>query len=128
MCPKLGTLLLAIVMAACATSSGRSSAERAVVFSGNAFPKCEFKVVQEITVVVSVKGDRRAAEEMLHRELARSAERRGGDGVVGISIQAPERVPVVVSGGRRPTEADLPPVKWSARAQAIRFTDPACRT
>ncbi len=97
---KLGALVLAIVMAACATSSRGSSAERALVFSGTALPRCEFEVVQEITVMVSVQGDRRVAEEALHREMARSAERRDASGDIGISIQAPERVPFVVT--RRP--------------------------
>jgi hypothetical protein len=125
---KLGALFLAIVVAACATSSGRSSTERAVVFSGNTLPTCDFEVVQVITVMVSVRGDRKAAEEALHRELDRRAERRGADGVIRISIQEPRLMPVVTSRGRPRTEADLPPAEWNATAQAIRFLDPECRS
>jgi hypothetical protein len=124
---KLGTVVLPILMAACATSAGPSNAERALVFGDDTLPTCEFEPVQDINVTVSVQGDSGVAEEALHRALARDAGRRGADGVIGIRIQAPERVPVVLSEGQRPTQADLPPVRWSARAQAIRFVDPACR-
>lgn len=124
---KFRTLVLPTLMAACATSSGPSNAELPLIFGDNALPTCDFELVEDISVTVSVQGDRRAAEEALHRELAHNAGRRGADGVIGIRIQAPERVPVVVIEGRRPTQTDLPPVKWNARAQAIRFVDPACR-
>jgi len=125
---KLGVLVSAIAISACATSSGRSSAERAVVFGGNTLPRCEFELVQEIAVMVSLQGDAKAAEEALHRKLAESAERRGADGVIGVSIKAPERVPFVVTSGPSPNQAKLPPVEWNAKAQAIRFLDPECRS
>jgi len=121
---KIGLFALPILVAGCATSAGRSSAERAIMFSDNALPRCEFELVQEINVTASVKGDRRVAEEALHRELARTAGQRGADGVIGIRIQTPERVPFVVAGGR---PADLPAVRWNASGQAIRFVDPTCR-
>jgi hypothetical protein len=125
---KLIALALITVTASCATSAGRSSSERAIVYSGNAVPSCEIELVQEIAVTVSVKGDRTAAEDALHRELARRAERSGADGVMAISVQAPDRVPFTVTGGRPPMASDLPAVRWSARAHAIRFVDPACRS
>jgi hypothetical protein len=125
---KIGALVVLVVMAACASSSGRASAEQAVVFSDTTVPGCAFEVVQDITATVSIQGEREAAEEALHRALARRAERHGADGVIGVSIQAPGPVPVAVSGGQRPTEADLPAVRWNASAQAIRFLDSACRS
>jgi hypothetical protein len=124
---KFGALVLPVLMVACATSTARSNAEQALVFSENALPRCEFELVENINATVSVKGDRKVAEEALHRELSRKAVGRGADGVVGIRIQTPERVPFVVRDGRRPTQADLPSVRWNASGQAIRFVDSACR-
>jgi hypothetical protein len=115
----------ASLLAACASSGG--SADHAAIFSGNTRPACDHEVVGEVVASERVRGSRSVAEDQLHRSLARAATRIGGDAVVDILIEAPARVPVMVSGGRRPTEADLPAVQWRATGKAVRFTDPACR-
>jgi hypothetical protein len=113
------------MLAACA-SSGGSQAEPALVFSGTDVPRCAFERAGEVNAQVTMRGDRAAVEGRLHPMLARAATRLGADGIMAISLES-ERVSVVVPMGTRPTEADLPPIPWTGRAQAIRFVNPECR-
>jgi hypothetical protein len=117
-----------VLLMGCASSSGRSDENRAVIFSEGSVPVCAFEVLDDVSTVVSVRG-REEAERRLHSLLGRAAERRGGDGVMAVVIKAPDRLPFVVvqDGRRRPTAEDLPAAEWSATGQAIRFTDPSCR-
>lgn len=121
-------LSLAVIgmLVACA-SSGRSETEPALIFSGLAVPECAFELVGEVSVSVTMRGDRSLAQGRLHPMLARAAERQGADGAMNITLDAPERVAISVPAGRRPTEADFPAVPWTGRTQAIRFVDPECR-
>ena len=124
---SLGVAFLTIVTACASASSRSDNVQKPLIFGSKSMPECAFERKGEIAAAASVKGDRRVAEEALHRALARAAQDRDADGVVEITIVVPERVPFVVQGGRRPTADDLPTVTWRATAQAIRFTDPNCR-
>ena len=124
---SLAAVLLFLVAGCASASGGSETAQQPLLFGSGTLPKCSFERMGEIAVSASVKGDRRTAEQALHRALGQAAQARHGDGVVEIRIVAPERVPFVVSGRRRPSDDDLPAVTWRATAQAIRFTDPTCR-
>jgi len=121
----LSSLAVVGMLVACA-SSGRSEAEPALVFSSSTVPRCAFEPAGEVTVYLTMRGDRVAVEERLHSMLAREAARKGADGILNIALEA-ERVTVAVPMGTRPTEADLPAIPWTGRARAIRFLDSDCR-
>lgn len=126
--PKTAPLVLAVLVAACSSTSGRSDAEPAIVFSGDATPHCPYERVQEIAVSATMRaGGREAAEQALNQALARSAARRDADAVMEIEIEVPAPVRIVARADRPPTQADAPAVTWRARGQAIRFTEPMCR-
>jgi hypothetical protein len=125
--PRSLAVSAVVLISACASSSGRADRDTPLVFSGLAVPSCAFETVGEVTASATVKGDRTVAERSLHHLLARAARRQGADGIIGIRIQAPGRVPVSVPAGMRPTEADLPAVTWHGSAHTIRFVDPDCR-
>lgn len=122
---RFATAAFASLLAACASSGG--SSERAAVYPGNSRPACDHEVVGDVFITETIRGSREVAEPRLHISLARAAARIGGDAVVDIVIEAPRRLPVVVTDPGRPTDADLPAVEWRATGQAVRFTDPACR-
>lgn len=122
-----GTIAAFVAVAACASAPSTGDAERVVVFRAESTPQCPFEELGEVSTSLQMRGSREDAERRLSQGLASIAENRGAHGIMNIAVEGPERVLFTVSGGRRPTAAGIPEVTWSGKAQAILFTDPACR-
>jgi hypothetical protein len=120
-------MILCLLALGCATTNQGNSTERAQVFKGASSPKCPVEKLGELTTMASVRGPRAEAERVIHSILAEMAKNRGADGIMSITLEAPDRVAFTVTDNRRPRAEDVPEVVWTGKAQMFRFPQPDCR-